>query len=457
MKRPEYVATVTRIYRSALDGAQLGRGSLRELEDIFSRQGFTQGYYYKQIGPQMFGTRTAGPENAKLLQKARASYEGGETPLVAVRFYAIVQAGEPAMLAVQDDKGNICKTAGSLPAPAQHKALTQQELSDRLAKTGGTPYYCTGVKCLLGENLSLSASAINAMRREVLNQLTALRGRRENVSLGSYTEPIHYAGSSAAPLLTVSVLSTKQVTKKLLAQKPELLYVPLHELCENAAFYAALDTAHIAAVLPRIIPDDETNARIAELDRVYALGIRRVLLGNLGQIPLARSRGFTLCGDFGLNAFNSRSMNALRGMGLSGATASFEMTLPQIRDLSKAVPTELIVYGRLPLMLTENCILRNKTGTCCCKSGPIKLTDRMGEEFRIVRDGASCRSVLLNGKKLYLLDKQTELRKLGLWALRLQFTTENPAEVNSVLDAYRNQTAFAPGGCTRGLYLRGVE
>ena len=74
-----------------------------------------------------------------------------------------------------------------------------------------------------------------------------------------------------------------------------------------------------------------------------------------------------------------------------------------------------------------------------------------------VRDCGTCRSVLLNGKKLYLLDKKDELRRLGLWAVRLSFTTENPAEIDGVLAAWRGEAHFDPGACTRGLYLRGVE
>lgn len=150
-------------------------------------------------------------------------------------------------------------------------------------------------------------------------------------------------------------------------------------------------------------------------------------------------------------------MNRARELGLSSAAVSFEMTLPQIRDLSKAVPAELLAYGRLPLMLTENCLIRNRTGQCACTQGPTRLLDRRGEEFPIIRDGASCRSVVLNGKKLYWLDRQQELRNLGLWALRLLFTTENPREVDQVLRAWQSGGSFDPGACTRGLYLRGVE
>ena len=162
-------------------------------------------------------------------------------------------------------------------------------------------------------------------------------------------------------------------------------------------------------------------------------------------------------GDFGLNLYNSGAVNTARDLQLRSACLSFEMTLPQIRDVSKAVPCEVLAYGRLPLMITENCLIRGRTGQCTCKNGPAKLTDQTGAEFPIIKDGESCRSVLLNGKKLYWLDRQDDLERLGLWAVRLYFTTENSKEVDRILDAQQNDTAFDSGACTRGLYLRGVE
>ena len=188
-----------------------------------------------------------------------------------------------------------------------------------------------------------------------------------------------------------------------------------------------------------------------------SLGIRRALTGNVGQLSLLRSRGMEAAGDFGLNLTNSRAASELRDLGLCSLTASFELTLPQLRDLSKPLPTEMLVYGRLPLMLTENCLIRNRTGECSCGAGPVKLIDRKGEEFRIVRDCGTCRSVVLNGKKLYLLDRRRAMPALGLWAVRLQFTTENPSEVSRVVADYEAAAPFDPAGCTRGLYHRGVE
>ena len=108
-------------------------------------------------------------------------------------------------------------------------------------------------------------------------------------------------------------------------------------------------------------------------------------------------------------------------------------------------------------MVTENCLIRGRTGNCTCNLGTTKLVDKTGAEFPIIKDGDKCRNVLLNGKKLNWLDRQNDLARLGLWATRLYFTTENPREVDQVLSAVTNPAAFDPGSCTRGLYLRGLE
>ena len=101
--------------------------------------------------------------------------------------------------------------------------------------------------------------------------------------------------------------------------------------------------------------------------------------------------------------------------------------------------------------------MRNRSGVCSCQQGTAKLIDRKGEEFRILRDGNTCRNVILNGRKLFLLDRKPDLGKLGLWALRLSFTTENTAEIDGVLGAWQGDALFDPGSYTRGLYMRGVE
>ena len=458
MKRPEYVAIVTRAYRTVLNGGKLTQADLQELETAFSRQGFTDGYFKGQTGSDMFGRRQESEDTADLFASARATYEQGETQRIGVRFYAMIHRGQPARLAVEDPDGNLCRTYGPVPEQAVYRSLTAQDLEQQLKKTGGTPYLCTSVRSSLDPDLMLPASAINAMRRDVIAELTAKRGRAEKPHLNAYDEPPRYDGISGEPQLTVAVRTADQITSRMLSMKPTVLYVPLSELVEYPELRQRVGVeTQLAAILPRVIWSGELVPIARQLRTVYDMGVRQVLAGNLGQLHIARAAGFAVRGDFGLNIVNSRAMRYLREQGLDSQLLSFELTLPQIRDISKAVPAELLIYGRLPLMLMENCVIKNRTGTCTCQTGTVRLVDRVGEEFPIVKDPGTCRNVLLNGKKLYLLDKKDAFRGMGLWALRLQFTTENPSEIDKVLMDYQGRAVFDAGSYTRGLYSRGVE
>ena len=458
MKRPEYVAIVTRAYRTVLNGGKLTPSDLQELETAFSRQGFTDGYFRGQTGSDMFGRRQEGEDTAGLFASARATYEQGEPQRIGVRFYAMIRRGEPAQLAVEDPDGNLCRTRGPVPEQAVYRSLTPQDLEQQLKKTGGTPYLCTAVRSSLDPDLMLPASAINAMRRDVIAELTAKRGRAAPARLNAYDEPPRYDGIAGEPQLTIAVRTAGQITSRMLSMKPTVLYVPLSELAEHPDLPQRVSVeTQLAAILPRVIWSGELAPVARQLRTVYEMGVRQVLAGNLGQLHIARAAGFAVRGDFGLNIVNSRAMRYLREQGLDSQLLSFELTLPQIRDISKAVPAEVLIYGRLPLMLMENCVMKNRTGICACQTGTVRLVDRVGEEFPIVKDPGTCRNVLLNGKKLYLLDKKDALRGMGLWALRLQFTTENPGEIDKVLMDYQGRAVFDAGSYTRGLYSRGVE
>ena len=457
MKRPEYVATVTSVYRKAIDEGHVDREMMQQLHTAFNRQGFTDAYYMGEVGPKMFGIRKETREDPKWLQESRLSYEGVENALVDVVFRAVVTR-TGSSLTVADSDGRNCKVDGPVPEIARNLALEPAALAQRLAKTGGTPYRCVEVRTQVEPGLSLSASAINSMRRDVLNQLTALRARREQPETGRPKRFPMVPGPKGMPGLSVQVTTKEQITNKLLKTETAILYVPVHILANDAELTQRLvNRGNVAAVLPRIVHDNELPKLKADLTALIQLGITDVLVGNLGLLLPMRELGLRIHGDFGLNIYNSGSVFMAKQLELASATLSFEMTMPQIRDVSKAVPCELLVYGRLPLMVTENCLQFNRGGECTCGHGTMKLTDKTGAEFPVIKDGNSCRSVLLNGKKLSWLDRQEDLQQLGLWATRLYFTTENQFEVDRVLTDYVSPDPFDPGACTRGLYLRGLD
>ena len=458
MKRPEYVATVTAVYRKAIDEGIVTQSMMDALYAAFNRQGFTDGYYTGKIDKRMFGIRQDTLDDAEFLQAARQSYETGETQLVDLQFRAVVTV-DGSSLTVMDPEGRTCQSIGPMPQRALRVPLTGEMLAQRVAKTGGTPYRCVQVRTRVDPGLTISAAAINAMRRDVLNQLTALRARREEKPIRSPKPVPMIRGSRGLPGLTIQVTTREQLTPNLLNTETAMLYVPMHLLMADPNMTLRLvERGRLAVALPRVVHDPEMAKLQQDLSTLRQWGVRDALVGNLGLIIPAREAGMRIHGDFGLNVFNSISMNVMKSLEIVSAVPSFEMTLPQIRDLSKAVSAELIAYGRLPLMLTENCLIRGRTGECTCQTETsVKLTDKTGADFPIIKDGDSCRSVLLNGKKLSWLDRQEDLNKLGLWALRLYFTTENSREVDRVLGDYLNPQPFDPGSCTRGLYLRGVE
>ena len=457
MKRPEYVATVTGTYRKALDEGGVTRPMMQELARAFNRQGFTDGYYTRRIGPAMFGIREDHQEPPSGMAAVRQSYDGVENGRVDIKFIMNVLA-DRSSLTVFDTEGRHCTVAGPVPEEARTVMLTEEAVKDRLRKTGGTPFRCTDVEAVVEPGFTLSAAAINAMRRDALNQLMALRARREAPAVNKPVRTPNHPGPKGLPVITAQVTNREQLTPALLRTNLGALYVPLHILAEDPALCQSLTSRMtVAAVLPRIVHDGEMARVMGQLRAVKALGVNEALVGNLGLLIPVREAGLAIRGDFGLNIFNSRAVNLLREMDFKSACLSFEMTLPQIRDVSKGVPCEIIAYGRLPLMVTENCLFKNRTGECSCRQGSAKLIDKTGAEFPVIKDGTSCRSVLLNGKKLSWLDRGDDLAKLGLWGQRLYFTTENPREVDGVLKALRERAPFDPGACTRGLYLRGVE
>ena len=457
MKRPEYVAVVTDVYRRALDDGKVTQEMMDALLAAFNRQGFTDGYYMDKLGKDMFGIRDEKNDEAPWMREARQSYEGAENPLVNVALHMVVRQGISGLTVVDPD-GRRCTVSGPVPEVARTQEITFEQLESRLSKTGGTPYRCVRVTADIDRGLTLSAAAINAMRRDALNQLTALRSRKETRQLYTMPKLQHVEGHRDALGYTIAVTTREQITPKVLKMNPQVLYVPLHILAGDETFTRQLaEAVRVAAVLPRIVHDGQMAKLREDMKKIRRWGVEEVLVGNLGLMLPAREAGMQIRGDYGLNVFNSISVLALKELELKSAMLSFEMTLPQVRDVSKPIETELLAYGRLPLMITENCLIRGKTGECACHLSSTKLVDKTGAEFPVLRDGATCRSVLFNGKKLNWLDRQKDLSKLGLWAMRLYFTTENPQEVDRVLQSCVVPVKFDPGACTRGLYLRGLE
>ena len=469
MKRPEYVAAVTDIYARLLrEHRAPTKDEQKKLALAFSRDGFTAGYYRGVRGREMFGTR---PENAKWPEdwfgELRARYEKEDQRLVPLALNCTIRAGQPMALTAEDLGGHRVTVTGAVPEAARSRAVTAEEVETRLKKTGGTAFSAAQCAVALDGGLAVSAGALNALRREALAQMEAQRTAVPERRAFGFVPGEPVKNSAEKPLLTVSLHRAAQLSEELIALAPARVYLPV-ELLPQLDLAPYRGRTEFFALLPRIYRTQDELILRALLEDGIKRGVTGVSLANFGHLSLVRGLKVTLHGDWALNVYNSAALAFWKKEGLASACASFELRDAQLRDLQKSLPCEAIVYGRLPLMITENCLNANESGCRyfkerpasvpsdgACASAP-ELTDRRGEHFPVLR-AWGCRSEIENGKILYLADKARDWQSLGLRYACLRFTTESPEDCVQMLRAYHGEAVDAPENITRGLFYRGAE
>jgi len=298
-------------------------------------------------------------------------------------------------------------------------------------------------------------SVINALRRDCVEKISELRMRIPQRETYEYTAKPKTANKKTAVKLNAEIRTLSQLSDELINSGIEMLYIPLMEAVKDIDRIKSIKNVKVAFVMPRVITLRDRQETENALELLKSTGVDTVLCGNIGHISLAKSNGYRIRGDFGLNVFNSCSLDALADFGCESAALSFELSKSQLRDISKTMDTELIVYGRLPLMIFENCAISGGKCNKGCEKG-FTLTDRTGAKFPVLRaDG--CRNEVFNSKVLYLADTQELYNDLGLWAARLKFTTESADECIKIVKAYSGEAMDKPIEFTRGLYKRGVQ
>ena len=458
MKRPEYTGIVTGVYSKLLKEKRNPTPDEMELlARTFSRQGFTQGYLDGDKS-DMFGIKAEPDEEIdSLYADARKAYSTGEVRRVPIHFYSLVEKGERAKAIAFDDNGNRAAAFGPVPERAKRQGVTANYIIEQMYKTGGTPFTVVENQAKADEGLFLPAAEINELRRKLISELS--EKRMTPPQRRSFAMPVapEDRGRRGEPEAIFQITTAEQLTPELAALKPHFLYAPAAVMAENYSSVLPFLTGGTTpvAVLPRVITDDETEEIFSTLEKLHEYGVNQALIGNIGHVALAKQAGMEVRGDFGLNAFNSQTLDVLRAAGFLSATASFELRIQQIRDMQKPLDTEMIIYGRLPVMVSDQCIIRQSSGRCNCQV-PGRLADRTGSVFPVMKE-FGCRNVIYNAHKLFLADRRDELLSAGLWGMRLLFTTESARECVEVAKAYLGMTDYQPNMLTRGLYYRGVE
>ncbi len=437
MKRPEYVSAATAACRQAVDNGFIDHKLFKTLQDVFSRSGFTDGYYKSSLGRDMFGIRTkddviaAGDTYSYLHELYRA-----ERQSVGIKMHAEILANKPITLDITNGKNSVT-VIGDVPQAAKNKAAEKQSVIDNLTKLGNTPYYCKDIDIKLDDGIFVAASTLNALRRDAIEQLD---NKRAELDLVDYTMPqFNKIGNLSGKKKFVARFAN-------VSQIPDNFYgidvIILPYECE----IPHIEGIKVIVELPRYIGNEGVvEKRLLSLKKQ---GIDTVFCGNLSAVSLAKNLGFNVITSWGFNVNNSESAAVLKRIGVDSAMLSAEISVKETDKINADIPLGIFAYGRLPLMLTRNCPIKNgKTCTECDKEGT--LIDRKGIEFPVM-----CRagySELLNSAPLYMSDRLDEIPNVDF--LLLYFTTETQGEVEQILSAYKNNIK-PTGEYTRNLYYR---
>ncbi|MBQ2775819.1 MAG: U32 family peptidase [Clostridia bacterium] len=446
MKRPEYVAASVTACRSSLDSKD-PKEYEHALESVFSRSGFTSGYYDSKLGRDMFGIRRKEDVTAAkdVLQPLAALYDG-EKPLIKVDMKFTARDDSPAGLTVTAKDKTAKVVAENLPQKALNRSVTGEEISARLAKCGSTQFFAGNIETAIDDGLYISAAEINALRRQALEKLEEKISAKPDMPF--YAPDLNIVRRQGKNRgFVIRVKNANQLPTDLSGVRRVVL--PPDTPAEIILKLKALKIQPAAEVPVAIFGGAK---RVYDsLIKAKQNGISLAAVGNLDGVAIAKKAGMSVCALSGINAFNSFSLDRLKFLGVTDVILSTELKLTQCSALGSTLPRGVFAYGRIPLMQVRNCPVKNgKTCTECKQTGSI--TDRMGINFPI--ECSAYGSTVLNSVPLILSDKQAQFNFADFSLLR--FTTETKEQCETVLNNYRKGTS-PESDFTRGLAFRGVE
>lgn len=422
MKSPEYVYGVTRIWRELLDTEKdASPTEMRQLSEIFSRGGFTDGYFTGNIGKGMLGVRSS---EDKKNTRQQDSFEGREKRREKLDMALTVKTGEPSKLLL-NCRGVSLEVEGAEPFEANNNPIGEQSLKRNLSKLGDTEFFAGDISCTISGSPMLPMSAVNELRR---------RGAKE----------LEKALSEPAPVLHFDALPDSAKGKRI--EKKSARFLHPSQITDKAREYFdetylplwMYDGSADGFVMPAVIFDSEKDLADKLIRKAIEKGAKIAIVGNLGAFRMLSEYDIDVIGDYRFNITNTQSVCALEKLGFDELILSPELKLPQIRDIQGNV--SVITYGRLPLMTLEKCVISEVSDCKECEKNRAVLKDRRGFAFPVIREWGH-RNILYNSQITYMADREKELECAGIKNRHYIFTIESPSDVNMVLKMHKDKAA----------------
>lgn len=505
MKTPEYAAGVVSIYRkymdSYLDGSRIPveKKDIRALLELGNRGGFTNGYYYHHNDSDMLSGESASHNKSEGVLQDNIRREYVDTELKEkIKGKLILNKECPAKIEVQYGKIKV-SYQGDMVLVAQNRPLTEEVVTEKITKTGNTPFVFENLEVTMDDDIFMPVNQLNQLRRGALEAL-------EEALLKPYErtlpELVETSSAETDRQTTGNAIKEKQISGQSLSQtsgqQSAGSSTEVRVLIEDAEQLPAVlkadfvDTVYLDCML--YTRENLIRKLSEDIDRVHASGKKAfyvfpfifrqqtslfyekimpelkklpldgIMVRSLDEIAFIKEWGnenWQMVSDSNLYTYSNEAAEYFYRLGMIQDTIPVELNRKEIlrRENSRS---EMIIYGRLPLMITAQCIHKNTLG-CMHQHKVLNLKDRYSVHFPVKNFCSECYNVIYNSLPVCLFKEDVTVKKIAPAAVRLSFTTETEEEAEQILtiygDIYKNGGILGqlPMECTNGHFKRGVE
>lgn len=520
MKSSAYAAGVVSVYRQYMDrylsdgakGYRVDPEDFRKLLDLGNRSGFTDGYYHRHNGAEMITFSRPGHEksNEQLFSDITETYIHTDKKKKIRGIFTAVET-EPVSLQISCDSHWI-QVTGEVPFPAKKQAATEEDVREKLMRTGQTPFVFEQLDAFVGEGLFLPVRMLNDLRREALAQLekeltqpffrevqkgpdeeAGLQQEESDMKAGlqrvvpdeenelqqknSDTENEMPQGKRDAEggiqqmengYFAASVERMEQFQAVLKAEEISVIYADSTLFAGEdmpSALQEVYDRAHQAGkelhvILPAVFREKTRQVYQKMTGQLKADGFLVKSYDALGFLLESGMKPQKIRIDHNLYTWSNQSKAAFLSTGICGDTVPLELNRKELARRDNR-GSEMLLYGYLPLMTTAQCVNRNLCG--CDKTAHFcQLKDRYGTFFPVKNNCADCYNVIYNSRPQYLFGVFAELKEMGFAGFRLSFTVETAKETAGILRQLKllvsgKTPEYNMEEYTYGHYRRGVE
>lgn len=454
MKRPEYVAAAVTACVSSRGKKETFPEDFDRLKKVFSRSGFTDGYFKGERSGEMFGTRQKSDVTSaeKVFVPLRALYNK-EQPLVPIQMELTMKRDAPISLILSDNENHQVTVEGIVPEEAADSTFSDSaRIEKSLSKLGNTPYFIKedGFQITVEKGVTAPVSAFNVLRRRGIQLMNEARCAGYQKAVRSYAPQLQVLAPASVQKIHARFTEHTPLSPFVL-EKADVIVLPVAKALKEQA-YLEKYREKIWIEPPRASFGQEKIVS-KMIGDCAALGFEHLSVTGLGDLVFAKEYQLIPHGSFSMNLLNSESIDFCRRLGIVDTELSLEMDFSHAAKLKPTIPVGLVAYGKVPVMLSRQCPGKAEGGCKNC-SGKREMRDRIGNVFLFQCNSLRSVTEIYNPFPIWLADKPKELSPFSF--LSLYFTDESEKEMNAVFSAYTDEKSAKPEKLTRGLSSRAI-